>query len=560
MKKITFITVLMLFVSVASAQRLKFGEKKTYRNIENHINYLASERLEGRSTGSAGEQLSAEYIASMFEKYGLEPKGETGYYQVFNITTLRMADGKSALKVNGADQKLFSTFYPVSYSANEGSYNGEAVYAGFGIASEDLGRNDYEGVDVNDKAVIINLGSPDGIHPHSKFSAWHGIQIRADEAISRGAKAVIFIRATDGVEPPTGDLSTKMKPSGVPVVYLDWKKELPDQWNIELNVKILVDEDQGHNVIGFMDNGAENTVVIGAHHDHLGHGEHGGSLAEDPSLIHYGADDNASGTAALIEFARCLKKMKGTKSNNYLFIAFSGEEMGLLGSKHYVSYPTIDLSAVNYMLNMDMIGKLDSVQRTLVVNGVGTSPAWEKVISGIDTGNARIKKVKTTESGMGASDHTSFYLANIPSVHFFTGQHKNYHKPTDVPSTLYLKGEIFVMNAMMEVIKDLDDNGKLAFSKTKDVDSRRASAFRVTLGIMPDYIYDGEGLRVDGVKDGKPGQTAGLKAGDIIISMHGKSIKGIQDYMTLLGELKPGDSSTLQVKRGEEIIKLNVQF
>lgn len=555
-------SVLLLFIAQANAQRLNRGEKKTYRNLETHINYLASERLEGRATGSDGERLSAVYIAEMFEKQGLKPMGDNGYFQTFKITTLRMADGTSRLEVNGAKQSLFKSFYPLSYSSNDGSYSGEAVYAGFGIASEELGRNDYDslGADVAGKAVVINLGSPDGIHPHSKFSAWHGIQIRVDEAVKRGASAVIFVKYTDGVEPPDGNLLTKIKPSGVPVAYLQVSGDLPAEWNIDLKVKILVDEDEGHNVIGFLDNGAKTTVVIGAHHDHLGHGEHGGSLAEDPSGIHYGADDNASGTAALFELARCLKKERGTKSNNYLFIAFSGEEMGLLGSKYFVDNPTIDLSTVNYMLNMDMIGKLDSTERTLVINGVGTSPAWNAAIGAIDTGSARIKKIKTTESGFGASDHTSFYLANIPAVHFFTGQHEHYHKPSDVPGILYLKGEIMVINAMIAVIKELDDDGKLAFTKTKDIATKRASAFSVTLGIMPDYIYDGEGLRVDGVRDGKPGKEAGLQKGDVIISMHGRSVKGISDYMELLGELKPGEATTLQVRRGEEILTLKVQF
>lgn len=562
MKNIVYFLVALFFAQKADAQHLKWGEKRTFKRLNSHIEYLASDRLEGRSTGSDGEWLSAQYVAKWFEKYKLKPMGENGtWYQTFSVTTLRIADTKTKMNLNGAEQKLFAGFYPLSYSTNEGSYQGEAVNAGFGIASEDLNYNDYDSIDVKGKAVIINIGSPDGIHPHSKYSAWHGIQIRVDEAIKRGAKAVIFVKTAKNVEPPSGELSTKIKPSSIPVVYVNKTgQEIPKTWNVQINVKMIVDFDEGHNVIGFMDNGAKNTIVIGAHHDHLGHGEHGGSLAEDPTQIHNGADDNASGTAALIELARCLRKDRKARSNNYLFIAFSGEEMGLLGSKYFVNNATIDTASINYMLNMDMVGKLDSARRTLIINGAGTSPAWKEGIAAIDTSDKKIKKIKTTESGLGASDHTSFYLANIPAIHFFTGQHMYYHKPTDDISILYLKGEVYVIEAMIQLIEELDDNGNIAFTKTKDVDARKSRSFNVTLGIMPDYVYDGEGLRVDGVRAGKPGEAAGLQKGDVIISLHGQSIKSMQDYIKLLGVLEKGQKTTMKVIRDGEIVEMDVQF
>jgi hypothetical protein len=561
MTRLTTLLLALFIGSMANGQSLKFKEKRSVKRIKKHITYLASDELEGRGTGSKGEVLSAEYIARYFKKCGLTPQGDEGsYIQEFNITTLRIAAGKSNFSLNGRSFALFGEYFPISYSANQGSRKGSLVAVGFGIVADDLGRNDYKGKDVKGKIVAIDLGSPDGVHPHSKFVAWHGIKIRVDEAIKQGASAVVFYRSDGKVEEPDGELSLVMKPSKVPVVYISTVLDIfeLDGSVAELTVDILTDVEYGHNVIGFKDNGSENTVVIGAHHDHLGRGEIKGSLSTESNAIHNGADDNASGTSALMELARALDKAKSwNKNNNYLFIAFSGEEMGLLGSKYYVDNPSVELSSINYMFNMDMVGRLDS---TLVINGVGTSTAFKAALENFPKSEDRIAKIKTTEGGMGASDHTSFYLKGIPVLHFFTGQHKHYHKPEDDIEFLNLEGEYFVLKGMLALIMELNDNGKLDYQKTKSESGKRRGKFAVTLGVMPDYVFDGEGMRVDGVKDGKPGANAGLLAGDVVIAMAGKSIKNMMDYMNLLGTLKKGDLVDLTIQRGKEIKKLKVQF
>lgn len=315
------------------------------------------------------------------------------------------------------------------------------------------------------------------------------------------------------------------------------------------------DKKVGKNVVAYLDNGAANTVVIGAHYDHLGMGGFGSLYTGEPA-IHNGADDNASGIAAMLKIAAHLKQGKA-KGNNYLFIGFSGEEMGLFGSKKYVESPTIDLSKVNYMVNMDMVGRLNE-EKVLAIHGVGTSPVFAGVIEKVQVGGI---KAKTSDSGVGPSDHTSFYLKNIPVLHFFTGQHSDYHKPVDDAALVNYKGLNLVGNYIIALIEKLDANGKVEFSKTKDESQgRQASSFKVTLGVMPDYVNEGEGMRIDSVIEGRPGAEAGMQSGDVIVKMGDLEVKDIYDYMEGLGKFKKGESTTVVVLRGKEKKSLKVTF
>ncbi len=561
-RQVLMFILLALVSSGVFAQKLNGKQKKALKQLKDDIGYLASDDLKGRATGSQGERLSAEYIARGFEQNKLEPLGTEGYFQKFAITTLRIANAKSEFNLNGVEMKLFSDYYPLSYSANASDLNAAIVAVGYGISSEE--RDDYKNVEVNDRIVAINIGSPDGIHPHSKFLAWHGISIRVDEAVKRGAKGVIFYRDKETVEKPKGELSLTMKPSSIPVLFLDRVYDKGEFLFATIKLKIMVDQDYAYNVIGFKDNGAQNTIVIGAHHDHLGQGEHGNSLAQNPNEIHNGADDNASGSAALITLSKVLKKSKKwNKENNYLFIAFSGEEMGLLGSKYFVENPTIDLSTVNYMINMDMIGMYDK-EKGLIINGVGTSPSFVPALDELLKEDLMIDTVVTTFSGIGPSDHTSFYLKGIPSLHFFTGAHEHYHKPTDDIERVNYLGEIYVLDYMTRFIRTLNDDGKIVYSKTKDETNKSSgksrSKFEVTLGVIPNYSFSGEGMQIDAVRDGKPGKEAGLMAKDVIISFAGYNIANMTDYMKALGSLKKGDSADLVVRRNGENITLKVKF
>ncbi|MEZ4885667.1 MAG: M20/M25/M40 family metallo-hydrolase [Chitinophagales bacterium] len=312
----------------------------------------------------------------------------------------------------------------------------------------------------------------------------------------------------------------------------------------------------GKNVVAALDNGAEEWIIIGAHFDHLGYGHFGSRYTGEEKMIHNGADDNASGVAAMLYLAEHLKTSKA-KSYNYLFIGFSGEEMGLFGSKNYTNSPTIDLTKVNYMLNMDMVGRLNE-ERVLAISGAGTTPIWKEELAKIDVDSLQIK---SSDSGVGPSDHTSFYLKDIPVLHFFTGQHNDYHKPEDDSNLVNYEGIYSIGNFMLQLIENMDDKGRLEFTKTKDdSEGRKVSNFKVTLGVMPDYVSTVEGMKVDSVIEGRPAANAGMQNGDVIIEMGDKKVNDIYDYMEGLAQFKVGDKTTIKIKRGDKELKLKVVF
>lgn len=308
----------------------------------------------------------------------------------------------------------------------------------------------------------------------------------------------------------------------------------------------------GKNVIGFIDNKAEKTVIIGAHFDHLGYGDHGGSLHAGDKEIHNGADDNASGVAVMLNLAS--KLVKANTNNNYLFMAFSGEEMGLLGSNYFNKNETIDLSKANYMINMDMVGRMKA-DSTLAIYGTGTSPIWGQTIHSTNPGFKLIEE----KSGVGPSDHTSFYLNDIPVLHFFTGQHENYHKPSDDIELLNYEGMYAISDYIFNIITELDDDEKLKFTKTKD-ESKDSPRFKVTLGVMPDYMFEGKGMRIDGVTEDKPAFKAGIIKGDVVVKMGDLEIEDMMGYMKGLSQFEKGDTTTVVVERDGKQVETEVTF
>lgn len=313
------------------------------------------------------------------------------------------------------------------------------------------------------------------------------------------------------------------------------------------------DGKKGRNVVAYLDKGAATTVIIGAHYDHLGMGGFG-SRFTGGDAIHNGADDNASGIASLLYLAEKLKNAD-LNNNNYLFLAFSGEEFGLFGSKAFTKEPIFDPSTMNYMLNMDMVGRLKA-ERVISINGVGTSPIWNEVLPKIKKPQL---KTSTTESGIGPSDHTSFYLKDLPVLHFFTGQHQEYHKPDDDSHLINYEGLLDVSDYIYALVERLDKKGKLAFTKTKD-EQQKARSFKVTLGVMPDYVFDGTGMRIDAVIMGRTAAKSGLKDGDVVLQMGEYEIKDVYAYMDALGKIEPGSKVMVKVKRGKEEIEQEVQF
>jgi hypothetical protein len=399
-------------------------------------------------------------------------------------------------------------------------------------------------------------------NPH--FDLTNAIKTFATKAAEKGATALFVYNSSGIADNLQFDPKDNSQPVVIPVVYLTakaCKQYLADESaTLDLRLKTVIGDKKrtGHNVIGIINNGASNTIVFGAHYDHLGYGEDGNSLLHSADKqIHNGADDNASGTAALIELARLLKLSKD-KNNNYVFIAFSGEELGLFGSKYFTEHPTISLPTVNYMVNMDMVGRLNDSSKAITVGGYGTSPVWGEVFTTLS--KQKYFTVKYDSSGVGPSDHTSFYLKNIPVLFFFTGLHSDYHKPTDDHNKINYTGEVYVIKYIESLVNLTNTRGKLAFQKTREPAMGTTARFNVTLGIMPDYTFSGSGVRVDGVTDGRPAQKAGIQTGDIIIQLGSFNTSSLETYMQALGKFNKGDKTTVKYKRGEQMKEGSVEF
>ncbi len=314
------------------------------------------------------------------------------------------------------------------------------------------------------------------------------------------------------------------------------------------------------NVTGYLDNSAAQTVVVGAHYDHLGKGYQSGSLTPDSeALIHNGADDNASGVAGIIELARYFAENRVREKYNILFVAFSGEELGLLGSKYFANHPTVPMESVACMINMDMIGRLDAT-KGLTIGGWGTSPAWGKVVPGLAEENDL--KYAVDSSGVGPSDHTSFYLKQKPVLFFFTGVHSDYHKTTDDAEKINAVGEQKILRLIAGIISKLDGAPtSVAFTEAGNPHTQEVqSDFKVTLGVIPDYSFNGRGLRLDAITQGRPAARAGMEAGDIVTKMGEFPIKDIYDYMKSLGQFEKGQSTEVEINRNKESRILRVTF
>ncbi len=540
--------LLLLLVVLANAQKLKKADKAVIQSLKSHIEYLASDKLEGRRAGTAGETLAAEYISKQFQSAGLQSKGDpNSWLQAFDINDGKEVKSTSFFFINGSELKFNKDYFPFAFSAN-GTV--EAVPT---IALPESGMPWF--IDVKDWI------EDNADNPHFDLEA--RIQQYTAGAATKGATAVVLYNSSVTPDLLVFDAKDNSPVVKIPVLFLTKEavgKYLKDlSASVETKIKVQLGEKKrkGHNVIGYIDNGAANTIIIGSHFDHLGHGEDGNSmLRNDVTQIHNGADDNASGTAALIELAKMVKASK-LKANNYLFIAFSGEELGLFGSKYFTEHPTIDLSKTDYMINMDMVGRLNDSSKALTIGGIGTSPTWSKTLSTIQ--NKSIV-AKYDSSGTGPSDHTSFYRKNIPVLFFFTGLHSDYHRPSDDAQKINYNGEFQVIKYVYTVIEKNNKENKLAFTPTRESQNTTSARFSVTLGIMPDYTFSGTGIRVDGVSDNRPAQKAGIKAGDIILQLGEHPINSMESYMQALGKFKKGETTKVKFKRGNEALETTVQF
>ena len=542
-----FLCLAVLTSQFAVAQKIKKADKIILTNLQTHIAYLADDKLEGRRTGTTGEKLAYEYISTEFTKSGLTAKGDNGsFIQAFEVNEGLQINPSTHLFINGFDLELEKEYFPFIFSANE------SVEAAPSIALRESGTVWFW--DIKDKL------EENKDNPH--FDLTDAIKAKANDVAAKGATGLIIYNTSGIKDELKFEPKAKSERVKIPVLYVTEsikKKYLYDE-TATLDIKLKVDIGDktraGHNVIGFIDNGAANTIILGAHYDHLGYGEDHNSLFTGTKLqIHNGADDNASGTAALIEISKLLRASK-LKNNNYLFVSFSGEELGLFGSKYFTEHSPVNLSSANYMINMDMVGRLNDSTHGLSIGGYGTSPVWGQLLTNKD----KFFTIKFDSSGSGPSDHTSFYRKDIPVLFFFTGVHSDYHKPTDDADKINYNGELMVVKYIYTVIEAANKKGKLSFSKTREIQSMGKSSFKVTLGIMPDYTYSGSGVRVDGVSEGKTAQKVGIKAGDVITQLGDIKFTDVQSYMGALGKFNKGDATKVKVKRGNEELMFDIVF
>ncbi len=543
--------VLLFFSAATPAQKNKKAQVKADKLVltalQTHISFLADDKLEGRRTGTAGEKIAYEYISNQFTQASLIPKGEKGtYIQPFDVAEGKQLDPSTYITINGDKLILEKDFFPFVFSANADTETSgaialpEADAAWFWDLKETLDENKN--------------------NPH--FDLEDAIIKKVNKVASKGASVLLIYNSANIKDELKFDGRSKTEVAKIPVLYISndvktrYFKEDTKSAELKLRVSISNKKRTGHNVIGYIDNGAANTIILGAHYDHLGYGEdHNSLFTGNIPMIHNGADDNASGTAALIELAKQLKASK-LKNNNYLFIAFSGEELGLYGSKYYTEHPTVDFSKTNYMINMDMVGRLNDSTHGLTIGGYGTSPVWGEQLTTKD----KYLKINFDSSGSGPSDHTSFYRKDIPVLFFFTGSHSDYHKPGDDAAKINYAGELILLKYIYGVIDKTNKKGKLPFTKTREAQQMGKRSFSVSMGIMPDYTFSGTGVRADGISEGKAAAKAGLKTGDIITQMGDNKITDVQGYMQALGKFKKGDATKIIVKRGAEEIVFDIVF
>ncbi len=524
------------------AQHWNNADKKLIKSLQNHIQFLASDALEGRRAGTIGEQKALDYIIGQYQAAGITPMGANGFIQDFPIDEGNVLTSNSFLKINQQALALDSSFFPISNSGT-----------GTLISKAALSLNENKQVWFKDLNEVLeeNVGNP-----HFDMTEW--LMTTSAEIKQKGATALFLHNSgklVDNIQYYKYDTSKALP---IPVLYIT-KEGFANYFNDELGTYAIEASIQfehptrtGHNVVAFIDNHATNTVVLGAHLDHLGYNEdkHGLDLN---NYVHNGADDNASGTAALIELSKALHK-KSPKHNNYLIIHFSGEELGLLGSKFWLEHPTYH-GILNYMINMDMVGRYDTA-RKLSVGGFGTSSAWANILAT----TATPLLTHYDSAGSGPSDHASFYRKDMPVLFMFTGSHADYHKSTDDWDKINYEGEKEVVRYVQDIIKNTDGIGKLDFLKTREAAMGRSTKYTVSLGVLPDYAFTGVGLRIEGASQGKLGEKLGLKAGDILLQMGDYKIVDVMNYMQTLSKFKKGDKTILIYKRGTAETKVDIQF
>lgn len=560
------------------------------------VRQLADPAWEGRGIGTAGIDLAADTLAARFARAGLRPGGEKGtWFQTFEVTTGVQVRQPTFVEVAGRRWHDGEDMQPAGFSTN-GTARGRVVFAGYGVSAADFDWDDYAGIDVRDAIVLLLSQEPGEMDSTSRFdgtfSTPHAeLRTKAINAREHGALGMLVVHgpkwhageplrapSRDGEGYMTGGLlaasvsvgvaDALLRGAGTTLAELQERIEsqnrphslaLPD--SVTLTVSLARVRANTRNVIGLLPGtDSTRTLVLGAHYDHLGFGGTS-SLAPDSHEPHAGADDNASGTTAMVLAAERMASRRGEpRAPTIVFAAFSAEEMGVVGSSHFVDDPPRPLGSIEAMINMDMVGRLRENQ--LSVMGTGTSPVWKPLLERTNRAlGSEGFVVRTSDDGYGPSDHSSFYKKNLPVLMLFTGSHSDYHRPSDTWDKVHAAGLVRVSYLAEALLDSLGSQPRIAFTKAKaDTNSMRrlSGGFGAYLGTIPDYMQTEGGVRLDGVRNGSPADQGGLRGGDSIVGFDGIRVDNIYDYMFALRSRKPGQTVRVEIMRGGEPVVLLV--
>ena len=560
------------------------------------VTFLARDEMKGRGNGMPELDIAADYIAEQFRLAGLTPKGENGtYFQPFEVTTGAELGAKNELSIAGAALKINDDFVPIMIS-NTAAFDGPLVFAGYGITAPELNYDDYAGIDVKDKIVVVLRHEPQENDAQSKFDGANYTRHapfvnKAINARLHGAKGIVFLsdplHRDEEVGPATRRIETT--DMGIPAIHAkraalvgvfraankdlaaiqtDIDKDLqPRSFDLpgasaHIATEVTRIKKTVRNVIGALEGSdpalKNEWVVVGGHYDHLGLGERDSMSPSQVGQIHHGADDNASGTSGVMELARLAANDDKPWKRSTLFMAFAGEEIGLLGSAHFVNNPTIPIGSITAMINLDMIGRITN--NRVFVGGVGTSPNYKTMLEQLNAGTGL--QLDFSDSGYGSSDHTSFNSKKIPVLFFFSGLHTDYHKPSDTSDKINADGAIKVASLVFGMMdKEANDNERPAYvevQRPQQPGRGGGGGYGAYFGSVPDFREDIMGVLFADVVNDSPAAKAGLKAGDIMVEFDGKAIQKLNDYAFLLRSKQPGDVVPVVVKRNGEDVRVNV--
>jgi Zn-dependent M28 family amino/carboxypeptidase len=581
--------------TVQQTTRQRITEPSAARYMTD-VTFLARDEMKGRGAGTPELEIAADYIAEQFRLSGLTPKGENGtYFQPFEVTTGAEFGAKNEFAIAGAAQKINDDFVPIMIS-NTAEFEGPLVFAGYGISAPELSYDDYAGIDVKDKIVVVLRHEPQEANAQSKFDGANYTRhapfvAKAINARLHGAKGIVFLSDPLHQDEEVGPATRRIEftDMGIPAIHAkraafarvftaagknlaaiqaeidrDLKPQSFDLPGTRVRVATEVTRNRKtvRNVIGALEGSdpvlKNEWVVVGGHYDHLGLGERDSMTPSQIGQVHHGADDNASGTAGVMELARVAANDDRQWKRSALFMAFAAEEIGLLGSAHFVNNPTVPIGSITAMINLDMIGRITN--NRVFVGGVGTSPNYRAVLEQLNAGTRL--QLDYSESGYGSSDHTSFNAKKIPVLFFFSGLHTDYHKPSDTYDKINGEGAVkvasLVYGMMDRVANDNERPAYVEVQRPQQPGRGGGGGYGAYFGSVPDFREDIEGVLFADVVNDSPAAKAGLKAGDIMVEFDGKPIQRLNDYAFLLRSKQPGDVVVVVVKRNGENVRVNV--